>query len=144
MLEAAVRGAKRGAEKAGVPAPVVLAVTVLTSIDDATLKTTGVVDAVSTQVGRLAALAASAGVGGLVCSPLEVGSLRVIVGPRAVLCTPGIRPAGSAKGDQARVESPAAAIRAGANLLVIGRPIYEATDPAAAAAAILEEISRPP
>ncbi len=141
MLEAAVRGANRGAEKAQVAAPVVLAVTVLTSMDDAALKATGVPDAASTQVGRLAALAAGAGVGGLVCSPLEVGSLRVIVGPIAVLCTPGIRPAGSSQGDQARVETPAAAVRAGSNLLVIGRPIYEAADPKAAAKAILKEIS---
>lgn len=141
MLEAAVRGADRGAQKAGVAAPVVLAVTVLTSMDDVTLRSTGVESTAASQVGRLAALAASAGVGGLVCSPLEVGSLRVIVGPRSVLCTPGIRPAGSAKGDQARVETPAAAVRAGANLLVIGRPIYEAADPAAAAEAILNEIA---
>ena len=95
MLEAAVRGAERGAQMAGVAPPVVLAVTVLTSMDEETLKSIGVNDLAVSQVGRLAALAAQAKVGGLVCSPLEVGSLRVIIGPRAVLCTPGVRPAGS-------------------------------------------------
>lgn len=141
MLEAAVRGARDGAAKAGQPTPIVLAVTVLTSMDDATLAATGVPDKAASQVGRLAALAAGAGVGGLVCSAHEAGALRIIVGPKLVLCTPGIRPSGAAKGDQVRVETPAAAVRAGADLLVIGRPIYEAADPAAAAAAIVGEIS---
>jgi orotidine-5'-phosphate decarboxylase len=144
MLEAAVRGAREGAAKAGVSAPVVLAVTVLTSMDDAALAATGVPDKAPSQVGRLAALAATAGAGGLVCSALEVGSLRLLVGPKMVLCTPGIRPAGAAKDDQARVETPSAAVRAGANLLVIGRPIYSDPDPARAAAAIAAELAQAP
>ncbi len=137
MLEAAVRGATLGSAKAGHAPPVVLAVTVLTSMDDAALSATGVVGSVESQVGRLAGLATLSGVGGLVCSVREVGSVRAIVGPRLVLCTPGIRLAGAAKDDQARVETPQAAVRAGSNLLVIGRPIYEAADPARAAEEIL-------
>ena len=144
MLEAAVRGAEAGAAKAGHPAPVVLAVTVLTSIDEKALAASGVTDSVVSQVGRLAALAAQAKVGGLVCSAREVGAVRLIVGPRMVLCTPGIRLAGAAQDDQARVETPEAAVRAGSNLLVIGRPIYEAADPAKAAEEILASISRRP
>ena len=141
MLEAAVRGAAAGSARAGHPAPVVLAVTVLTSMDLAALSSTGVPVSVEAQVGRLAGLATLAGVGGLVCSVREVGAVRLIVGPRMVLCTPGIRPAGAAQDDQARVETPQAAVRAGSNLLVIGRPIYEAADPAKAAEVILASIS---
>ena len=141
MLEAAVRGANEGAAKAGHPAPVVLAVTVLTSMDQDGLTATGVGVSVEAQVGRLAALAALAGVGGLVCSVREVGAVRLIVGPRLVLCTPEIRLTGAKKDDQARVDTPEAAVRAGSNLLVIGRPIYEAADPAKAAEEILASIS---
>jgi orotidine-5'-phosphate decarboxylase len=140
MLAAAVRGAARGAQKAGFEPPVILAVTVLTSMDAEALSATGVPVPVEAQVGRLAALAAVAGVGGLVCSVREVGAVRLIVGPRMVLCTPGIRLAGAAKDDQARVDTPEAAVRAGSNLLVIGRPIYEAADPAKAAEEILASI----
>lgn len=141
MLEAAVRGASEGAAKAGHPAPVVLAVTVLTSMDDAGLAQIGVPVPAQAQVGRLTALAVQAGAGGLVCSAREVGAVRLITGPKLLLCTPGIRLAGAARDDQARVDTPEAAIRAGSNLLVIGRPIYEAEDPAKAAAAILASIS---
>ncbi len=140
MLEAAVRGSTRGAQQAGFEPPVILAVTVLTSMDDEQLKKTGIEVPVEAQVGRLAALAATAGVGGLVCSVREVGAVRMIVGPRMVLCTPGIRLAGAAKDDQARVDTPQAAVRAGSNLLVIGRPIYEAADPAKAAEEILASL----
>jgi orotidine-5'-phosphate decarboxylase len=134
MLEAAVRGAAKSG------ATCVLAVTVLTSMDEAGLQATGVSDAPASQVARLARLALEAGVGGLVCSVHEAAAVRAMVGPNMVLCTPGIRPAGSAKGDQARVETPSAAVKAGANLLVVGRPIYEAADPAAAARAIHDEL----
>ncbi len=141
MLEAAVRGAERGALAAGHPAPIILAVTVLTSMDDEALRATGVPNPVVSQVGKLAALAAEAKVGGIVCSVREVGAVRIVVGPNVVLCTPGIRLPGAAADDQARVETPQAAIRAGSTLLVIGRPIYEAKDPAAVAAGILASIS---
>jgi orotidine-5'-phosphate decarboxylase len=133
MLEAAVRGA--GGKTT------VLAVTVLTSMDAQGLQATGVADAPAAQAERLARLARDAGVGGFVCSASEVAALRAAVGPSFVLCTPGIRPAGAAKGDQARVETPASAVKAGADLLVVGRPIYEAADPVAAAKAIADEIA---
>ncbi len=140
MLRAAVEGAAEGARLAVVAPPVVLAVTVLTSMDDPTLQSIGVEDPAVLQVERLAALAVKAGVGGLVCSAREVGEVRRLVGDGMVLCTPGIRPRGAAVNDQARVESPTAAIAAGASLLVIGRPISHATDPVSAARAIEAEV----
>ena len=140
MLEGAVRGAQAGAAKAGHAPPAILAVTVLTSMDDAGLAEIGVAAAADAQATRLAALAKAAGVGGLVCSAREVAKVRALVGPGLVLCTPGIRPAGAAAGDQARVETPGAAVKAGSDLLVVGRPIYEAADPVAAARAIVDEL----
>ncbi len=140
MVKAAVQGASEGAAKAGVAAPVVLAVTVLTSMSDAALKETGVADSPGAQVSRLAALALQHGAHGLVCSAREAATLRAAFGEAPVLCTPGIRPAGSAVGDQARVETPAAAITAGSSLLVVGRPITQAPDMTAAAAAIEAEV----
>lgn len=141
MLEAAVKGAKAGAAKAGHAPPVVLAVTVLTSMDDAALAEVGVPTAADAQASRLAGLAKASGVGGLVCSAREVARVRAAVGPSLVLCTPGIRPAGSAAGDQARVEAPKAAVASGSDLLVVGRPIYAAASPREAAKAIFDEIS---
>lgn len=137
MIEAAVRGASKGGAST-----TVLAVTVLTSMDAEELRGIGVSDSPGAQVERLARLAQAAGAGGLVCSVQEVEALRRVVGPKMVLCTPGIRPAGAAKGDQARVDTPAAAIAKGADLLVVGRPIYEAKDPVEAAKAILDEVGR--
>jgi orotidine-5'-phosphate decarboxylase len=142
MLEAAVRGAAHGAAGAGTAPPVILAVTVLTSMDDAALAETGVPGPAEAQASRLGALARAAGVGGLVCSAKEVAQVRAAVGPGLVLCTPGIRPAGVSSGDQARVETPRAALDAGADLLVVGRPIYGAEDPVAAARAIVESLKR--
>jgi orotidine-5'-phosphate decarboxylase len=118
-----------------------LAVTVLTSMSEEDLAKTGVSAAAQDQVVRLAKLAWDAGVRGFVCSPLEVALLRSTLGPEAELVVPGVRPLGSAAGDQKRIATPADAIRAGANLLVIGRPIRDAADPRAAAAAIAREIS---
>ncbi len=141
MVRAAVAGAQAGAAKAGTPVPVILAVTVLTSMDDAALAQTGVVGAPAVQVARLATLATAAGATGLVCSAREVAELRALLGPAPVLCTPGIRPAGAAANDQARTETPSSAIRAGSSLLVVGRPITAAADPAAAARAIEAEIA---
>lgn len=141
MLQAAVRGAREGAASVGAPAPVILAVTVLTSMDEAGLRQVGVPGSTESQVARLAELAKRAGVGGLVCSAREVSGVRRAVGPDLVLCTPGIRPTGVVANDQARVETPTSAIRAGADLLVVGRPIYEASDPLAAAAALEAEVS---
>jgi orotidine-5'-phosphate decarboxylase len=141
MVRAAVEGVNAGAKAVGVGPPRVLAVTVLTSMDDSTLQSVGVEDPPPLQVERLAALAANAGAGGLVCSVREVSEVRRVVGPSLVLCTPGIRPKGSASHDQARVETPAAAIEAGANLLVVGRPITQAKDRVATAKAVHDEVA---
>jgi orotidine-5'-phosphate decarboxylase len=122
-------------------APELLAVTVLTSMDAAELSAVGVADAPSEQVLRLARLAKTSGVSGLVCSPKEVAAVRQAMGPSARLVIPGIRPAGLAGGDdQRRVATPAQTIARGASMLVVGRPITQAQDPAEAAAAILAEI----
>jgi orotidine-5'-phosphate decarboxylase len=120
--------------------PKLLAVTVLTSMDAAQLQATGVEAAPAMQVARLADLAMVSGISGLVCSPQEAATLREQFGPRVFLVTPGIRPAGAATGDQKRAATPAAAITAGADMLVVGRPITAAPSPAAAAQAILAEI----
>ena len=120
----------------------ILAVTVLTSYDDADLAATGYDFTVPELVAERAAQARDIGVDGLVCSAEEALNLRNnVVTPGMVLVTPGIRPAGAASGDQKRVMTPAAAIGAGANHLVIGRPILEAPDPKAAAEAIVAEIA---
>jgi orotidine-5'-phosphate decarboxylase len=141
MLRAAVEGAAEGASTAGGAPPTILGVTVLTSMDDPTLQSVGVEEPMVLQVERLAALAAKAGVGGLVCSAREVGEVRRLVGDGLVLCTPGIRPRGVASQDQARVETPASAIAAGATLLVVGRPITQAKAPLVAATAIHDEVA---
>lgn len=141
MVKAAVAGAASGAAKAGHAPPVILAVTVLTSMDDAALRETGVPMAAEQQAAALAELAVRSGANGLVCSAREVASVRARVGPSIVLCTPGIRPTGAAANDQSRTETPTSAIRAGSNLLVVGRPITSATDMAAAAAAIEAEVA---
>ncbi len=120
----------------------ILAVTVLTSFDDADLKAAGYAMTVPELVARRAAQARDIGVDGLVCSPEEAAKVRTIVGDKLCLVTPGIRPAGAAAGDQKRIATPAAAIAAGADYLVVGRPIIAAPDPKAAADAIVEEISR--
>src|SRR5438132_6121542 len=112
----------------------ILAVTVLTSYDDADLAAAGYDFTVAELVAERAAQARDMGVDGLVCSAEEAADLRKIVGSRLALVTPGIRPAGAASGDQKRIMTPAAAIAAGANYLVVGRPILEAADPKAAAA----------
>jgi orotidine-5'-phosphate decarboxylase len=120
----------------------ILAVTVLTSFNDADLKGAGYASTVPELVARRAAQARDLGVDGLVCSGEEAAKVRAIVGPKLTLVTPGIRPAGSAADEQKRIVTPAAAISAGADYLVVGRPIIAATDPKAAAQAIVDEISR--
>lgn len=122
------------------PRPLLIAVTVLTSLDDAVLATVGQRPPASEQVGRLAALTKRSGLDGVVCSAHELGVVRAACGPDFLTVVPGIRPAGAAAGDQKRVMTPAAARTAGADLLVIGRPITAAPDPAAAARAIAEEL----
>jgi len=119
----------------------ILAVSVLTSLNDADLKEAGYAATVAELAARRAVQARDVGVDGLVCSPEEVANLRRIVGAEMTLVTPGIRPAGSGAGDQKRVATPAAAITAGADYLVVGRPIIAAADPKAAAEAIVAEIA---
>ena len=120
----------------------ILAVTVLTSYDDADLAASGYDFTVPELVAERAAQARDIGVDGLVCSAAEAANLRPIVGAGLALVTPGIRPAGAAAGDQKRIATPALAIGAGADYLVVGRPIIGAADPKAAAEAIVEEISQ--
>jgi orotidine-5'-phosphate decarboxylase len=134
-MKAAVEG-KRGSKLR------ILAVTVLTSYDDADLAAAGYDMSVAELAAARAGQARDIGVDGLVCSAEEATDLRKIVGPGMVLVTPGIRPMGSATGDQKRVTSPARAIRSGADYLVVGRPIVEAADPKAAAERIVDEIDQ--
>ncbi|ACI91567.1 orotidine 5'-phosphate decarboxylase [Afipia carboxidovorans OM5] len=119
----------------------ILAVTVLTSYDEADLKEAGYSLGVADLVAQRARQAQAIGIDGLVCSAEEAANLRAIVGEGLSLVTPGIRPAGSAVGDQKRVMTPARAIAAGADYLVVGRPIVAATDPKSAANAIVAEIA---
>lgn len=120
----------------------ILGVTVLTSYDDSDLAAAGFDMTVGELVAARAAQARDIGVDGLVCSPEEAANLRGIVAPNMVLVTPGIRPAGSATGDQKRIMTPAKAIQAGADYLVVGRPVVEARDPKAAADQIVGEIEQ--
>lgn len=138
---AMIAAARQAAEAAGPARPLLLAVTVLTSLDEAALASIGVAGTPAEQVVRLARLAVAAGADGIVCSPLEVAAVRAALGPGPKLVVPGIRPAGAAIGDQARVMTPAEAVSAGADWIVVGRPITAAADPAAAAAAIAAEIA---
>ena len=135
MLKAAVEAAAQSAAK-----PTVLAVTVLTSLSDADLEEIGVPGTVLTQVLRLGALALRSGCGGLVASAREARELRREMGEGFAIVTPGVRPAGSAAGDQARVVAPRDAIAAGATYLVVGRPILESAYPAKAVADIIADI----
>lgn len=141
MMRAAVEASRRAADEVGVPAPSVLAVTVLTSTDDAGLAEVGVCSNSADQVSHLTRLAAEAGVDGIVCSPQEATAVRELLGDDALLVTPGVRPGWSVRGDQARIATPADALKAGASHLVIGRPITDAPDPVQAVARITTEIA---
>lgn len=136
MMEAAREAAHEGAARAGTVAPLVIAVTVLTSLDSADLTQMGVIGGSEEQVVRLATLARDAGLDGVVCSAREIAPIRRALGDDFVLVTPGIRPAGAALADQKRVMTPRDALAAGADYLVIGRPITGAEDPARAARTI--------
>jgi orotidine-5'-phosphate decarboxylase len=133
-LGAAVRG--RGSR-----ATRLLAITVLTSLDEADLREQGIAASAEEMVLRRARLAAAAGFDGVVASPKEAAAIRAAMGDRLLIVTPGIRPAGTAFADQARIATPADALRAGADYLVVGRPITAAADPRAAAQAILAEMA---
>lgn len=129
MMAAAVRGACAGSKECGLDTPAVLAVTVLTSMDQTALTQTGVSADPTRQVQRLASLAMESGVQGVVCSPQEASTMRAIMGPERLIVTPGIRPTGADQDDQVRVSTPQAALDAGASHLVIGRPITTAAQP---------------
>lgn len=135
MMKAAVEAAAQSATK-----PLVLAVTVLTSLSDADMQEIGVSGSVRTQVLRLATLARNAGCGGIIASAQEASALRRELGEGFAIVVLGIRPAGADIGDQARVMTPRQAIEAGATYLGVGRPIYQAPDPAKAAREILAEM----
>ena len=138
MLRAAAAAARTGRDR-----PRIVAVTVLTSLDRAALqKELGVPVAILGHAVQLATLAREAGCDGVVASAREAARLRAILGPEALIVTPGIRPAGGSADDQARIATPTVAIQAGADYLVVGRPITGAPDPAAAASAILAEMAR--
>lgn len=141
MLAAAEQAACAEARRRGQAPPLVLGVTVLTSLDDATLGEVGVASGAAAQVERLARLAVGAGLRGLVCSPLELPVLRAALPREIQLVTPGIRPPGTDAGDQKRTLGPREAQAAGADWLVVGRPILAAPDPRAAAEQILAALT---
>jgi orotidine-5'-phosphate decarboxylase len=141
MMRAAEAAAQQTANQAGRNAPLVLGVTVLTSADSHTLAEIGCETKVGAQVERLANLAVQAGLRGLVCSPLEIADLRQILPAHIQLVTPGIRTGAEKADDQKRTLTPREAMDAGANWLVIGRPIYAAENPRAAAEKILESLN---
>jgi len=141
MMQAAEESVQQAARQSGRNAPLVLGVTVLTSHDASTLNEIGCGASVGKQVERLAALAVKAGLRGLVCSPLEIVGLRQILPARVQLVTPGIRTGAEKPDDQKRTLTPREALDAGANWLVIGRPIYAADNPRAAAEAFWKSLN---
>jgi len=136
-----IQAAKNAALAAGAGAPKILAVTILTSLDQSDLDDLGIARSVAAQVEALGKLACGNGADGIVCSPREVAAMRAALGPHALLVTPGVRPAGADVGDQKRVATPAQAVADGSTHLVVGRPILAATDPCAAARAIVAEMA---
>lgn len=143
MMRAASDAVNETVEREKMPRPLILGVTVLTSHTQASLTEVGIEQNLEAEVVALARLCAASGIDGVVASPQEIVPIRDAVdNPGFVILTPGVRPAGAALNDQSRVMTPAEAIRAGANFLVIGRPITAASDPAQAAQKILEEIEQ--
>ncbi len=140
--EAMMRAASEAAKAAGSSRPMLLGITVLTSLDDSDLSAVGQTGPVRDQARRLAALAKKSGLDGVVCSPHELKALRAECGKDFLLVTPGIRPAWAATNDQKRATTPAEAIALGADYLVIGRPITQADNPAEALARIADEIGK--
>ena len=140
-MEAAAQAARETAEDLGIDRPKVIGVTVLTSLDARDLDEVGQLGPAEEQVLRLARLTQDCGLDGVVCSPREIAALRRACGPDFLLVVPGIRPLWAASGDQKRVMTPREAVAAGADHLVIGRPITAAEDPLAAAQRIAGELS---
>lgn len=145
MMRAAATAAADAATRLGRPAPLVIAVTVLTSMDDETLRATGVQRPLLEHVVALALMAKTAGLNGVVASPHETAAIRAACGPGFAIVTPGIRgaAAGTEKNDQSRTMGPAEAVQAGASYIVVGRPIISAPDPRAAAERIVRELTSP-
>jgi len=141
MMRKTVEASRTTAKSLGIPKPLILAVTILTSMDEDSLKEVGVQGPLLEEVGRLAHLSLKAGVDGVVASPQEIGMIRQKCGEDFLIVTPGIRLPSEKKDDQKRTMSPKEAINAGANYLVIGRPIKEAKDPLEAVQKIIEDIS---
>lgn len=141
MIAEGRAGAQEGALDRGAERTKLVAISVLTSMDQEALESIGVSDSVADEVSRLAALSVGAGADGIVCSPQEAAAMRELLGPEALIVTPGIRPAGADVGDQKRISTPAAAIAAGASKLVIGRPITKAADPVLAFDGIVSELT---
>ena len=141
MISEGRAGAEEAAAERGGERTRLVAISVLTSMDQDALASIGVTDTVENEVARLAKLAVDAGSDGIVCSPQEAAQMRALLGPEALIVCPGVRPAGADVGDQKRIATPAAAIAAGASKLVIGRPITAADDPAAAFEAIVAELT---
>ena len=142
MIAEGRRGVEAAAAERGGERTRLLAISVLTSMDAEALASIGVESPLAEEVARLAKLSVDAGSDGIVCSPQEAAEMRALLGPDALIVTPGVRPAGADVGDQKRIATPAAAIAAGASKLVIGRPITGAEDPAAAFDAIVSELVR--
>ncbi|MDP2183277.1 MAG: orotidine-5'-phosphate decarboxylase [Actinomycetota bacterium] len=139
MMRAAMQGAYAGSRECGIDTPGIVAVTVLTSMDERSLGQTGVSKPVAEQVHGLAGLARESGVQGIVCSPHEARAMRELLGPEALVVTPGVRPSWASADDQARIATPGEAIAAGASHVVIGRPITGAEEPGSAMERIAEE-----
>jgi orotidine-5'-phosphate decarboxylase len=144
MLRAAVTSATERSRELDLPAVQIFAVTILTSLDAGDLEALGLRGTPSENVERLAAVAQRAGCSGIVCSPAELRGIKARFGAGFATFCPGVRPAGSAPGDQRRVATPAEAMRDGADYVVVGRPITEAADPVAATRAILDEMRAVP
>ncbi|HEY5526714.1 MAG TPA: orotidine-5'-phosphate decarboxylase [Candidatus Anoxymicrobiaceae bacterium] len=142
MMRAAEQAVRTHCEEAGLQKPLLIGVTVLTSFDLLALAKIGIAESIEAQVIRLAKLARDSGVDGLVSSPLETLPVRREVGPDMVLITPGVRLPGASMDDQKRVATPAAAMKSGADFLVVGRPLYQAPDPLAVAAEMLKDVKR--
>jgi orotidine-5'-phosphate decarboxylase len=140
MMHAASEAAADEASRIGVPKPLLLGVTILTSLDEAQLRLTGIAGTLPGAVHRLSCIAEASGMDGVVASPQEAKLIRESLHSGFILVTPGVRPAGSRSSDQARTMTPSLALEQGADYLVIGRPILESADPRHAAQLILEEI----
>ena len=140
MMKKAAADVKSEAQRLGIERPRIIAVTVLTSMDEKELKKAGIDDNINREVLRLALLAKEAGLDGVVASPKEAALIRKEAGKDFLIVTPGVRPSWSSAGDQKRIATPARAVRSGADYIVVGRPVTGADDPAAAARKIISEM----